>query len=106
MKYRVRLTDKAEQDVSEVLAWFREQSAVAAGGKWFVRLMAHLDRLETMPERCGLAAEAEDLGREIRELHVGRRRGTYRLLFEIRGPVVYILGVRHSAHGAVSRDEL
>lgn len=106
MKYRVRLTEKAEQDVSDVLAWFREQSAVEAGGRWFVRLMAHIDKLETMPERCGLAAESEDLGLEIRELHLGRRRGTYRLLFEIRGQVVYVLRIWHSAQDAVSRADL
>jgi plasmid stabilization system protein ParE len=106
MKYRVRLTDKAEQDVSEVLAWFSDQSAIDAGGKWFARLMAQIDKLETMPERCGLAAESEELGREIRELHVGQRRGTYRLLFEIRGQVVFVLRIWHSARDVVSRDEL
>jgi plasmid stabilization system protein ParE len=100
------LTEKAEQDVSDVLAWFRDQSALEAGGKWFAQLMLRLDTLETMPERCGLAAESEDLGLEIRELHVGRRGGTYRLLFEIRGQVVYVLRVWHSARDAVSRDEL
>ena len=106
MKYRVRLTEKAEQDVSDVLVWFREQLAVEAGARWFAKLMAKIDTLETMPERCGLAAEAEDLGREIRELHLGRRRGTYRLIFEIRGQVVYILRVWHSARDVVSRDDL
>ena len=105
MKYRVRLTDKAERDVVDVLAWFREQSAVEAGGRWFAQLMAHIDKLETMPERCGLAAESEGLDREIRELHLGRRRATYRLLFEIRGQVVYILRVWHSARDAVSRTK-
>lgn len=106
MKYRVRLTDKAEQDVSDVLAWFHEQSAADAGGRWFARLMAHIGNLETMPERCGLAAESKDLGLEVRELHLGRRRGTYRLLFEIRGQVVYILRVWHSARDAVSPGDL
>jgi plasmid stabilization system protein ParE len=106
MSYRVRLTDKAEQDVSDVLAWFREQSAVEAGSRWLARLMAHVGKLERMPERCGLAAESEDLGREVRELHLGRRRGTYRLLFEIRGQVVYSLRVWHSARDAVSRADL
>ena len=106
MKYRVRLTEKAEQDVSDALVWFREQSAVEAGSRWFARLMAHVDTLETMPERCGMAAESKDLGLEIRELHLGRRRGTYRLLFEIRGETVYILRVWHSARDAVSRDDL
>lgn len=59
-----------------------------------------------MPERCGLAAEAEDVGLEIRELHFGKRQGTYRLLFTIRGRAVHILRVWHSARAAVQRDDL
>ena len=47
------------------LAWFREQSALDAGGRWFAQLMEQIDKLETMPERCGLAAESEELGLEI-----------------------------------------
>ncbi len=106
MKYQVRLTEKAERDVAEVLAWFRQQSAVEAGGKWLSRLMGLLEKLETMPQRCAIAAEAEEVGMEIRELHFGKRRGTYRLLFQIQGPVVYILRVWHSARDAVSRHDL
>ena len=82
------------------------QSKPEACGRWFARLMAQVDTLEAMPQRYGLAAEAEDLGREIRELHVGRRQGMYRLIFEIRGPVVYILRVWHSARDAVSCEVL
>ncbi len=71
MKFHVRLTEKAEQDVATVLQWFLEQDAVAAGGKWFAHLITAVGKLEAMPERCGLAAEAADIGLEIRELLFG-----------------------------------
>ena len=48
----------------------RSVSGRSGAKKWFARLMACIDKLENMPERCGLAAEAKDLGLEIRELHL------------------------------------
>ncbi len=73
-KYHVLLTDKAEADVAAVLAWFRSQSAVAAGAKWFAPLTAVIDQLEIMPERCAKATEGTDLGLDLREILVGKRR--------------------------------
>ena len=106
MKYRVRLTGKAEADVASVLEWFRDQQALAAGGKWYAALMKALDTLEMHPERCGLAVEADELGQEVRELLIGKRRGVYRLLFIVSGKAVEILRVWHGARDAVTRDDL
>ena len=74
MQYRVMLTDKAETDVESVLKWVSDQRATDAGGRWFVQLMARLDSLEQHPNRCSLASESNELGEEIRELLLGRRR--------------------------------
>ena len=106
MKYRVRLTGKAEADVAGVLEWFRDQQALAAGGKWYASLMKAIDTLEMHPQRCALAAEAEDVGQEVRELLIGRRRGVYRLLFIVSGKQVEILRVWHGARNSVTRDDL
>jgi plasmid stabilization system protein ParE len=106
VKYRVRLTAKAEADVDGVLRWFHEQQALAAGGRWFARLMAKLDTLETYPERCRVAGESEDLGVEIRELLFGKRQGIYRILFQIEGRTVQILRVWHGARDRVSPEDL
>jgi plasmid stabilization system protein ParE len=106
MKYQVRLTASAEQDAEGVLQWFDQQSAAAAGTRWFRQLLDRIATLESHPERCALAAEAADLGLDIRELHFGKRRGTYRILFQIDGRTVQILRIRHSARDIVSRDDL
>jgi plasmid stabilization system protein ParE len=106
VKYQVRLTAKAELDAARVLEWYRDQAAPAAGAKWFSQLMAALDKLETLPERCGKAIEAEEVGLEIRELRFGKRRNSYRIVFEIRGRTVFILRLWHSARDALTFDDL
>lgn len=106
MKYQVRLTDKAEADVDAVLAWFAEQQALEAGSRWFARLMVAIDTLESMPERCPLLAEAGDIGLEIRELLIGKRRGVYRVLFQIQEKTVFVLRVWHGARDRLTRNDL
>lgn len=106
MSYRIHLTEKALADIEVVLHWLHEQGATAAGQRWFSSLWKTLDTLESDPERCSTAAEAEDIGRDIRELLFGKRRGVYRILFEVRGRTVHILRVWHSARETVSIDDL
>lgn len=106
MKFRVVLTHKSERDIESVLQWFGEQSAAATGTRWFTQLMARIAELELLPHRSPLAAEAAEIGIDIRELLFGRRSGRYRLLFRIEGRSVVVLRVWHGARDAVSRDDL
>ncbi len=106
MKYQVRLTAKAEQDVDDILQWFGEQAATSAGERWFTQLLASVTTLETHPERCALAAEAQDIGLAIRELLIGKRHGRYRILFQITGRTVDILRIRHGARDSLSAGDL
>lgn len=106
MKYHVRLTLKAELDVANVLEWFREQSATAAGAKWLANLTDAIARLETMPERCAIARESADLDLEIREILIGRRHGTHRVLFRIERRTVHILRIWHAARDAITPSDI
>jgi plasmid stabilization system protein ParE len=106
VKYRVRLTAKAEADVDGVLRWFHERQATFAGGRWLARLMVKIDTLKTHPKRCGIADESADLDIEIRELLFGKRYGAYRILFQIEGRTVQILRVWHGARDRVSPKDL
>ena len=63
--------------------------------RWFNGLEAAILRLASQPERCPVAPESDEFGRNIRQLLYGRRSGRYRVLFEIRGNTVHILHVRH-----------
>mgnify|MGYP002624664892 CR=1 FL=1 len=106
MAYRVVLTDKAEADVESVLKWFCDQRATDAGGRWYAQLMDKLDTLENHPERCALAAESEEVGQDIRELLLGRRRYKYRILFKISGKSVVILRIWHGSRDSITREDL
>lgn len=106
MAYRVVLTEKAEADVDSVLRWFHDQRATEAGSRWFKQLMSRLNTLEQHPDRCSLAVESEEVGLEIRELLLGRRRYTYRILFSISAQTVTILRVWHSSRDAITRDDV
>jgi plasmid stabilization system protein ParE len=106
MRFQVRISARAERDVDDALDWFQRQRATTAGARWFAQLMARIDTLEKQPDRCRLADEASDVGIELRELPFGRRRGMYRILFEIQGQVVHILRIRHTARDALTPDDL
>jgi plasmid stabilization system protein ParE len=106
VKYRVRLTFKAEADIDTALGWFHENQAAVAGERWFAQLMSKIDTLETFPERCGIAEESDELGVEIRQLLIGKRHGIYRILFLIDDTTVQILRVWHSARDRIRREDL
>ena len=53
----------------------------------------------------GLEQHKERMRREARELLYGKRRGVYRILFEIRNNVVHVLRVRHSAQRPLGESE-
>jgi plasmid stabilization system protein ParE len=106
VKYQVQITAKALRDVVGVLHWFHDQHALVAAARWYSQLMTRIDTLERQPRRCRLAAEANELGFELRELLFGKRRGVYRILFVVDERTVNVLHIRHAARGALSAFDL
>src|SRR5438128_2218851 len=105
MAHSVHITAWALREIDEALEWLAERSRPAAA-RWHERLMKAVDSLASNPERCELAPESEWYRAEIRQLLHGKRRGVYRILFEVRGDTVYILRVRHSAQALLEPDDL
>ncbi len=105
MAHSVHITARALREIDEALAWLAERS-VAAARRWHAQLIEAVRSLENNPARCGLAPESERYPGEIRQLLHGKRRGVYRILFEIRDNTVYILRVRHSAQELLNPEEL
>jgi hypothetical protein len=63
--------------------------------------------LEQNLARCPLAPENDwHLGGKLRHLLFGKRRGMYRIHFEIRGNVVYILRVPHNAQDLLGPEDI
>ncbi len=105
MAYSVRITARALREIDAALEWVSRRSRAAAA-RWHERLMEAVRSLEDHPERCDLAPESEWFEGELRQLLHGKRRGVYRILFEIRGDTVHILRVRHSAQALLEPGEL
>jgi plasmid stabilization system protein ParE len=101
----VRIAAQAWAELDEAFGWLHERSPSAAA-RWYERLMEAVQSLETNPERCGVAPEEEWYQGGLRQLLYGKRRGVYRILFEIRGRTVYVLRVRHSAQALLEPGEL
>jgi plasmid stabilization system protein ParE len=105
MAHTVRITARALREIDEALEWLTERSLPAAS-RWHEQLLEAIRSLSNNPQRCGLASESAWYPGELRQLLAGKRRGVYRVLFEVRGDVVYVLRVRHSAQKLLEPGEL
>lgn len=70
---------------------------------WYYELQDTIVSLQEFPNRCSIAPEASVIGREIRQLWVGKRR-KYRVLFVVEEDVVAILHVRHSRQSYLGEE--
>jgi plasmid stabilization system protein ParE len=105
MTFRVEITRTAAREIEERYQRINEQGRNSAE-KWRAGLIAAVEALEANPERYPEAPEAEWYGAGLREFYYGKRRNTYRILFEVRENVVYILRVRHGRQDLLMPDEL
>lgn len=105
MAHSVHITARALREIEKAIEWLAERSRPAAA-RWHQQLVEAVRSLENNPERCGLAPESEWYPGELRQLLHGKKRGVYRILFEVRGDTVHILRVRHSAQELLEPDEL
>jgi plasmid stabilization system protein ParE len=105
MAHAVHISARALREIDEAIEWLAARSHAAAV-RWHEQLLEAVRSLETNPERWELAPESECYPGELRQLLHGKRRGVYRILFEVRGETVYILRVRHSAQALLEPGEL
>ncbi len=96
MTYRDTVQHAAKLDMLEACRWISRDSPAAAN-KWLNKIWKAIRTLESNPERCSLAWESEVFRQPLRQLLVGKRRGVYRVLFQIRDDEVLVLHVRHGA---------
>lgn len=108
MAYKVIIQKQAESDIVSAFNFIVERGAPEAAGRWFLNIRAEIKSLSDKPERFPLAPEADKLGFEIRQLHYGKRSGTYRILFRILKETreVHILAVRHGARKEIEPEDI
>jgi plasmid stabilization system protein ParE len=108
MTFRVILQPRAEREIREAAFWISEQSKSPTPAlRWARSIRAKIDSLKESPHRCPVDPDSAAYGEEVRVLLFGRRPGVYRILFAIRGDVVHVLTVRHSARRSLrEQDEI
>ena len=67
--------------------------------------MDKLATLQAQPRRCGLAIENDIFPEEVRQLLYGKPPNVYRILFVIRGDLVYVIHVRHSKQALLTAED-
>ena len=97
MKYKVEFTYQAESEANAAYRWIAND-APSNALNWFEGLIQAIETLGSMPERCAIAPESEDIGQEIRHLIYGK----YRVLFSIEDQTVFVLHIRHGAQKYLS----
>ncbi len=103
MRFEVRPTEAALEDVDIIRRWIAEHGAPLNAERWVERLLVTLTKLEAHPTRCRLAPEDEDIEEaEVRQLLFGR----FRILFTVSGKRVPILHVRHGSRRYATREDL
>jgi plasmid stabilization system protein ParE len=105
MTYRVRISSLAEADTQASFESIRELSPDRARA-WYEGILAAFRSLETMPERCPVIPEADEIGVRIRHLLYGKRSAKYRIIFHVEGDDVFILRVRHGSRDKLTIDDL
>jgi plasmid stabilization system protein ParE len=105
MRFQVEITRTAAREIEERYQRISQQGRNSAE-KWRAGLIEAVESLETNAEMYPEAPEAEWYGNGLREFYYGKRRNTYRILFEVRGAIVYILRVRHGRQDLLQPDEL
>lgn len=96
------LTADAEMAIAYRAA---RRHAPMAARLWLQRLLASVNTLDTMPQRCSIAAESAAIGYEVHELLFGKRRGTFRILFTINGNAVIVRHIIRASRGPIQADD-
>lgn len=95
MNYQVVIQPTAFEEIETSYRWMCDNLSSEVANNWYYELQEAVASLQTFPNRCTLAPEAEVIGREIRQLWIGKKR-KYRVLFVVEEDVVAILHIRHS----------
>ena len=103
MSYQILIQPTAFQEIETSYRWMCDNLSVEVANNWYYELQDAIASLQKLPNRCTIAPEAPMIGREIRQLWVGKRR-KYRVLFVVEKDVVAILHVRHSRQSYLGEE--
>jgi plasmid stabilization system protein ParE len=106
MSLRVRISRRAERDIREIQDWIKARS-IDGARNWLDALDQALAKLPRHATSSAAAAEADDLGIDLRQRLFKTRRGrSYRLLFVVRDETVQVLSVRGPGQDWLRQDDI
>jgi len=103
MAYRIRLTPRAQRDLSGIYDWIGARSSDAAL-VWYRGLREAIRTLRNNPSRCPFTPE----DRQLRHLLYGSKPYVYRVIFRVleKPQQVDVLHIRHGARQEFKPVEL
>jgi toxin ParE1/3/4 len=101
MRTKVLLTPQVKQDIEAAYLHIRADAPETAR-RWRMRLLELIRTLSPFPERHEIAAEAREVGVELRQMLYGN----YRILYTLDADAVRVHALRHGARRPLRPDEL
>jgi toxin ParE1/3/4 len=106
MTYQIYLSQRARRDVDDIHEWIAQHSPSGAN-RWYDSFREAMFSLESTAENKGLAPEAREFERPVRQVLFKTRKGhTYRALFVGEGRRIQIVTVRGPGQPLLSVDEI
>ena len=106
MKYKVELSKRAKEDRERAYDWYAANYSDEFALRWFAGITQGIESLSQDPLRFPKALENDDLPFDLYELLFGTKKNKHRILFTIRGDVVFVVHIRHSAQRDLTEDDL
>jgi plasmid stabilization system protein ParE len=105
MTFQVIIQPVAERNIRQQVEWIVAQSnSPATALRWARAIRTKIDTLKTSPLRCPVDPESDAYGEEVRMLLHGKRNKKFRILFVVRGEVVHVVAVRHTAQRGLAEE--
>jgi plasmid stabilization system protein ParE len=103
MSYQIEILPQALSEIEDSFRWIADNISATTAELWYEDLLETVRSLESFPNRCTIAPEAQEFQQEIRQLWIGKSRN-YRVLFVVEANQVFIVHVRHSSRAFLKKD--
>lgn len=106
--YDIVIMPRAQKDMQDAVDWWKANRSVEQAESWYLKILAAIETLSHMPDRCRVIQGTERLGRDVHQLLFGvGSKPTHRIYFGIDGETVTIYRVSHTSQNlAQGQDDL
>ncbi|MFO0801650.1 MAG: type II toxin-antitoxin system RelE/ParE family toxin [Gemmataceae bacterium] len=95
----------AQCDLRSITAFISREVSRASADRWLKGISTRIDSLESTADVWPEADESSSLPLDLRMMLYGKKKQTYRILYEIEDDVVQVHRVRHAAQDSLAADD-